>query len=569
MFRIASIKLDDQEEIKLNSDFVFIYGENNVGKTLLAKTIEFMLGSSSIDLWELQGLKNISSVECIVEIGDKDWLFLKRDRNNSLFYKYNSSDEYIQVDLNSYKSKIQNSFAQFDEELYRSYYHIVGEKLTFRGVSYYNFIDQNSLGKTQNIIPESNEIQFYKRIIAQTLFFFDKETQEEINRQRDVLTEIESRLKELRNNENKRQFALNGIEKEFRYLSLPFSYDLECLKKTLSEYKKGVRQKTNIHGEKELAYLYSASAKLSSQIAIEQRLEKQSALVTERNNRIKTILEFLKTIIGTNESYSDYFKSIESSLEEINTREMILSAKDYKKTISNLEDEKRSLDFRIEIIRNDLSEKSYLDISKSLNSLEGYLGTLDSIKDSTLEFDKLEEQRKHVVQRLDELNKKKRVLSDDSLNATITKEYLSMPKDINFVLEDIKRDISIVYNPTTQSLNGKENEKGLYFIPGSKARQSCWQIIAIICLHHYIQSKFQGFPLLPFLLIDGINEPFDDSKCKFDEICDYIGNLCLKNHIQLIVTSAKKPNNIHNCLYLDITSGYNKRYTKDNQQNHV
>ena len=560
MFRIKEIKLNNQNPILLNNNFVFIYGKNDVGKTVLVKTIDFILGSSHVKIEELPGLENISIVDGIIEYGKSKTLYLRRTAEGDYYYRNNSDDPFILVNREIYIDQIQMTFSSLDRQTFESYLQIVEESLSYRGISYMNFIDQYSLGNTLNIIPQSNEIQFYKRVNAQTLFFFDKETQESLNAYKRELKSLNDRISEYEFAKSKYEFAINGLHEEFKNLSLPESKDLEQMKATFNEYRHNVYRKTgrSINGEKELIYLANASAKIESQIAIEQRLEKQTALISNRNDKIHSVLSFFKSIIGKEEKLRTYYECIEHVLEEISTREAIVSTKDYCKTIRKLQTEKRIIDEKISIIQKDLTEKSYLDISKSIANIESYL---TSCSDFPLhEYEGLVSRRKDIQRKIEILNKQARRLNTESLTEEINETYYSMPEDVRYVREDKKRGVHIQYSPMTRSLMGEENSKSLSYSPGSKARKSCWQVIAYICIQSFIKEEYPGFPILPLLIIDGFNEPFDDENNNLELICSFFGNLCKEKGIQLIVTSSRKMNQIDDCLFVNVSEGVNKEY---------
>lgn len=562
MFEITEIRFNQQKPISLDNSFVFIYGRNNVGKTVLLKAINYILGSSQLVINDLPGMNNIKTVECCIKFGEKESLFLKRDTDGFFYYKNDVLDPFLLVNRESYKEKIQRLFSAFDRELFDSYKQIVDERLSFRSVSYLNFIDQYSLGNSLNIIPQSNDIQFYKRINSQTLFFFDKETQEDLNKQKSQLKIINEKIAELDMIKAKKDFALKGIYDEFFNLSLPISDDFNELKKTYHEYRNNVVHKKNtIRNERELIYLSNASAKIASQIAIEQRLEKQSSLLSDRNKKIQSLLDFFKSVIGEKEEYKGYYNSIESMLEEIVSRDIVLSVKDYSKTIEALQKEKKSIDERIGIISRDLTEKSFLDISKSINNIERYLSLVNTLP-AFSEYESLMHEKNEIQKKIDYLNKKARNLETTKLVDEINRVYYSMPNDISFVSEDRRRGVRILYYPMTRSLKGEENSKGLTFNPGSKARQLCWQVIALICIHSFIKKEYPAFPLMPLLVIDGFNEPFDDDINAFETICHFFGRLCKEKGIQFIVSSSKMINEKEGCKIVDVSDGVNKEFRK-------
>ena len=171
MFKIEYIELNKKDKYEFLNNGTYIYGPNNVGKTLFYKTLNYILGQEKEDIWNCIGMENVNTIDCKISNNDST-IFLQRNRKHNLFYKRNENDEYLLVDLPIYKEEIQKMIHQ-DKKLEENYYDSVEEKLTYRGWSYLNFIDEHSLGNTSPIISKANSIQYYKRIHKQMIFIFD------------------------------------------------------------------------------------------------------------------------------------------------------------------------------------------------------------------------------------------------------------------------------------------------------------------------------------------------------------------------------------------------------------
>ena len=95
------------------------------------------------------------------------------------------------------------------------------------------------------------------------------------------------------------------------------------------------------------------------------------------------------------------------------------------------------------------------------------------------------------------------------------------------------------------------------YIPGSKARFTCWQILGYISLYSFVIKKFNEFPILPLLVIDGFHEPFDHDGDNYKKIVDFFITLCAECNIQLIVMSTRNDINKENVNYIDLSEGFN------------
>lgn len=559
MFKIEKVILNGIDEIKFENDLTFVYGRNNVGKSVLVKCIYFLLGEKSDEeIWKMQGMENVLFLECLIHV-DNGFLYLKRSIEHTLFYKYDANDEYSLIDIDNYKEIIQ-SYISSSSDLFLEYKDATKENLNYRGLVYLNFIDQYALGNITNIFPKASDYRFYKRIKRQMTFFFEYEKLVELNKLIARKSEIDSLMKKYNNNIAKIQFLKDAISKEYRLLSIPFSGDISVDKESFNLFKENsldFKQGNN----KDLVYLLKVSSNLTSQIEIEKTFKNESELLSTRNKRVDLLLNLIKSTIGSNEKYVRYSKSIEKVLNENKTTQDTLSVKDYSLSLKKLISKKIEIDKMINELKSNLEDKDGLSVNKSINIIERYLTEIDETKDIA-DVNKLVDELNVLDKTIQE--KKESIGSSISreLNSFISEKYLNMPIELKFVEEDIKKDNFIMkYIPARVAISGwedlkNENEKHtVEYYPGSKARRACWQILTYIGIQKYIREHFSSFPLLPLLVIDGINEPFD--KESFELVIKYFSSLCEQEKIQLIVTSTQKIS----CLGLrDITEGLNSKH---------
>lgn len=558
MLKIKNIRLNEQKALNFDDCSTIVFGGNAVGKTLLVYIIDYLLGHSDPNIWHKQGMENVHSLECRIQYGESLFLFLKRTIDGSDYYKRSKEDEYLKVDLDGYKAVIQSCFSGYDKELYSNYYSIVGENLSFRGIAYLNFINQYSLGDSTNIIPEASDVIYFNRIKKQTMFLFNKEAQRQLNERIAELEELKQMSKKLNQYLSKREFAISGIKKEFEKLSLETADDVSKLRAIYKTYKEvGHPSLKHQKGEKELQYLAKAHALLLSQISIEKTLKKQTDLLTNRNRKVGSILEIFQIVLGDSGPYEEYYKAIETILDKYGRRDTILSVKDFDATIQHLIEEKNKVEQRMKDIKAGLTEKSYLDYATTERTIEEYFQMIDGIPELT-NFDKVNNRIGEIKEEIDEIRENLKIPDAKVINERITNSYLKMPQTLDFVQEDLDKKVSVSYNPFRRSLSGTMiDDKGdrINYIPGSKARQTCWQIATFIELHKYIKEAFPHFPLLPILVIDGLSEPFAVKGHVFEEVALYFSDLCKENGIQLIVTSTQVPPK--QCHVIDLRNGLN------------
>ncbi len=564
MFKIKKILLDNVDTLIFNDDSTLVYGPNNVGKSVLFKILYFMLGSEKgYDeklVWNLQGLDNVYSITLVVDNNEK--VYFMRNKSNECYYKLSDSDNYMIIDLSLYKEKIQSMLIA-NNDCFELYKKVVDEKLTYRAFSYLNFIDQYALGNVIDLFP--NDFRYARRIRRQMQFLFDSEKLIELSNLEKERDEKNRQLDEMLNSVQKRDFISKEIFTLMAKLNLQVSDFMNDNKRIFSEFLKGEKNSVEQPVNKELNYLLKVSNQLNNQIQIERTFSKQRDLMWSRNQKNSTLLQLLKNSIEKNEEYQKYYNSIEKTLGELKTEKDILSMKDYESSINKIIIKKKEIDLLIEKTMNSLSERNEYETGRIVDQLKYLFSEFDKIVIND-NYDSLLEAKK----KLDfEIKAKKKLIGaskSHKLNKFLTKYYLNMPKELSFVDEDLKRrDFSLEFIPMKMETIGIEKEiigseeeyvRSVEFIPGSKARQACWQIITFIGLHLFIKDEFPSLPLIPVIIVDGINEPFDKN---FDIAYKYLSDLCNAKGIQFISMSTVKLDlNI-----LDISKGLNSRHSQN------
>ena len=564
MFKIKSIILNDSDCVHFSEEDTLVYGPNNTGKSILFKILYFMLGSEKgfegNSVWELQGLDNVHTISMIIENGGL--VYFMRNKGNENYYKYSNDDEYMMVDLNVYREKIQAMLIE-SNECFDFYKEVVEENLSYRGFSYLNFIDQYAIGNVINLFP--NDYRYIRRIRKQMQFLFDSSKLLELSRLERERAELIIQIEQLNNHMVKRNVITTEIYSHMEYLNIEKSDLMADNKKRFLEYIDTNKEKVCDPINKELNYLLNVSNQLNNQIQIEKTFSKQRDLIGSRNKKNSLLLQLLKNTIGADENYLHYYQSIEKLLNDIKTQTDIFSMKDYSLSIEKIISKKKQVDFLIANIKNTMSDKSEIKVNNSINQLKFLFEEFEKIKISS-EYDVLLAQKKN----LDKEIKEKRITisasQSNELNRFITESYLNMNKNLSFVSEDYNRhNFLLEFIPSKMQTIGKETETYLVegsaieriveFVPGSKARLTCWQIITYIGVHLYIRKNFSSLPLLPIIVVDGINEPFDD---KFSFAYEHLSKLCNDNGIQLIVMSTERAGN-H---IFDISSGLNSNHNK-------
>lgn len=561
MFKIKKIILNSVDIYEFKSDYTLVYGPNNVGKSVLVYVLDYMLGSSGEirgkNIWKMQGLDNVFSIEMVLDLG-RD-LFLKRTPNE-LYYKYNESDDYILVDINGYKELLQSSlidnYSMFDE-----YTQVVNEKLNYRGFSYLNIIDQYALGNVTNIFPESVDYRYVKRLRKQMLFLFDSLLLKELNKKEHEKQKIDNEISKLSTLVHKRDYILSSLNENINYLNIKNPDSIDEKRNAFNMFMKNIKDTTNNPINKELVYLLNASNQLSSQLEIEKTFSKQKEMINTRNKKIDLLVNLLSNYIGDNENYSNYKSSINDLLVRNKTEVDILSLKDYSTSIDKIRKKKEEIDKEILLIKNSLKDKNSDDISRAIRLVEYYFDELMKIGNIP-NYEELQIKSKALAEDISELKNKLGNSKSQMLNDYLTEKYINFDNSLSFVNDDKRiNGFSLEFIPNKMSIIGKQIKKKneeefiIDYMPGSKARQTCWQVLSYIGIHMYIHREFSNLPLMPILIIDGINEPFDE---KFQTAFNCLVNICIDNDIQLIATSTMKIHDENKML--DISNGLNSAH---------
>ena len=282
MFKIKSIILNDSDYVHFSEEDTLVYGPNNTGKSILFKILYFMLGSEKgfegNSVWELQGLDNVHTISMIIENGGL--VYFMRNKGNENYYKYSNDDEYMMVDLNVYREKIQAMLIE-SNECFDFYKEVVEENLSYRGFSYLNFIDQYAIGNVINLFP--NDYRYIRRIRKQMQFLFDSSKLLELSRLERERAELIIQIEQLNNHMVKRNVITTEIYSHMDYLNIEKSDLMADNKKRFLEYIDTNKEKVCDPINKELNYLLNVSNQLNNQIQIEKTFSKQRDLIGSRN----------------------------------------------------------------------------------------------------------------------------------------------------------------------------------------------------------------------------------------------------------------------------------------------
>lgn len=570
MFKIRFLKLFGDEKL-LNcysfNECNYFYADNNLGKTLLNVALDYMLGSSSLkDIFERDGMSGVDKIELHVETSNGLYIFVrKRDHQ---FYKL-SDDGAIQiVDLPTYKEKINESLVQTSNQEITEYKNLFGEELSYRSFSFLNFIDEIGLGDIANVFTRQHQIKHIFRITSIFDFIFNYEIMKTKLRIEKEINEKSEQLERLVQESTQYYNALDELKKVLTKYNLEFSDDTDYLKKCIALIRSSsIEEKKTLQSGK-LYELIKRIHELSNEIKEQELLQSHSESVIARSKKTERLISEFKELLTGTQLQNEYINEIEAIFANEAKSQAILLSKDYRETIEALWSEKKSLESELASLAAE-SELTTLEERLADSELSfNYFKIINKGRDNSIAIDSLKETIKSLKAYLKGISKKESAISDE-VNTIINSLYLN-GSNIKFIEEDKLIDgFGIVFNYKTLSVCGKKivNNIEKYYLPGSLAKMTSWQVCTYLGLLKYIIGN-RNMPVLPVLCIDGLYQPFDNTSEGYPELLKMIIEAAKECGIQVIVTSTEYNDSLNQLLnnlgvnVVDLNAGFNSAYRK-------
>ena len=568
MFKIKRMTVNYSIDIQPSNyefdDITYIYGKNNVGKTVMIYALDFVLGKSDANLDKKEGLDNISSIE--LEINDNnDSLFIKRTRNDEYFYKISKEDEYFQVDNILYKKEISNFINKGDDKYLIEFYQFNEENLTFRAFTFFNFIDEKGLGNLTNIFTRAKDYEHQRRARKIMTFIYNYKNVHEIFELSIKEKNLQQQMEIYNEIKIKYNYLYVEILKYFTQLNLETSGDINELYDRFKNYKYGFNRNSQYKHNDDLNELIKASYSLSEELKYQESLETQSQKLISRNKKSEIILNAFQDLIREDMNWKIYLKYIEDLINKNKSVVDVLSVKDYKGTIDLIKNKKRKIDQKIYSISKGINKYSYEQSLQAINILDHLFENINSITEIK-EYETIKKELEKVQNKIKDLKK----LFDNHLIESFCNIFLQwyslLNKKVKFVTDDFNNPgFCIDFNPIESSLVGQRylknniDEKYVYN-PGSMARETTWQILACLANLKVINDNFKELPFMRVLIIDGINQPFDETPDTYPEVFKLIKQIAKDIGIQLIVVSTIDREKVDKGKQLNISDGFNRAH---------
>lgn len=575
MFKICYLKVNYEDQsiepsIFSFEDSVYLFGQNNVGKTIMLQAIDYVLGKSGFIFSNQDGLENIRSLEAKLLNGTRA-LFITRSIHNEFGYKYSEDDtDYLTVDFEMYKQEITSFLVSKKSKYFEEFKDYLGEDLSFRAFSFINFLDEKGLGNLTNIFTRIDSYYNQRRARKLMTFVFNHDNiirLIELTKEQDKLIE---ELKLFSNQKATYNYSISLIRHEFTELQIPFNADdsLQALQKSFETFCSNFYRESNkkTRSLDDLGVLLRISCSLSEELKYQINLQRQTQLLDSRNVKAEKLLTAFKELVLLDESYSTYIDEIELLIKKQELSHDILSIKDFEKTIQEIKAKKADIDRQIAVCQKGLNKNSYEDNIKAIGRIEQAFDHIKNIAD----LNDITEKEVRLAQVEDEIKELRNVFDNtlkNKFDAIMLSFYSELNEKVKFVTEDFKQKyFKILFEPIKITVYGerlKDNSEDIIinYIPGSMARETTWQIIAYLAMFKLFQEEFQDMPLMPVLFIDGLNQPYDDEPDSYPNIYNFIRQKALEMGIQLFVVSTHDGETIGITDQLKIT-GFNKTYKR-------
>lgn len=562
MFRIRSITLygsTGKKEYSF-SDASYVYGHNNVGKTALTNVIDYVLGSSSP--LSHAGLDNIDAVGAYL-VNEKTELWLKRVINGECYYKRTKESGQSLVSLDVYKEVICDLITDNpDDKAIKVYKKVFEETLTYRSFAFLNFVDEIGQGDLGAIFTRGKEIKHLVRIRHIMDFFFNYENIEKLYEKKLELDDVETELRHYTDKMNQYNHSKNKIYTLFSNLGLYYSDDMHANYEVFKRFQDDFSRK-NVRPAGDLVYLTKVSHSLSEELKLYSYLKEQSQEAETRKVRIERLLSTLNSIIAENSDYEEEIRAITEKIENIKQDRLILSLADHETAISKIKEQKKGIDAKIEILKNQAKELDYDTTLRMIALIDDHFKTINSVVDINRE--KILNDRARTLRR--EIKELKNNYSQNYINDfnnQLTQMYLkSSVHNVSYLNDDRQEEnFSLSFDPFSRILVAKRKVENVTesYIPGSMARHNHLQLLVYLCMLEHLHKNFTNFIYLPVLIVDSADQPMEDTA--FEEIYPSLIEIAKNVGVQTIFISKYKPKNINEDDLIDITKGLNPFHVK-------
>lgn len=545
MFRISSLKLISEKNetdtiFDTDKQHILYYAGNSKGKTVFLKVVNYLLaGSGSIKL--VDGIKNVQYVKISIVFDDITLYVIRNiSKENDIKYSLDNKN-FNTINLKEYKVLLSKYLSKNNEiKTIEQYKIIIGQSPSIRSFSFLNYIDENNIGDPKNIFHASN-YGYSTKIKDIMNFLFNDNSLDIANKQLE--------LKELKNEKNKSESYeiaykqyMARIHEAFSKLKINYEQanSIDDLSKIYNEYKNNnsykITKENNILDQL-LQKKYELEEELKNINILKQLINNGK----DKYNHNILLLELLKNITPDNKSYIKYHNLLINEIEKNQSNLFIFNSSNLSKQETDIQQAQKEIQIQIRHYKDSIhttTYEEYLDIIGIINTCLKNLYEINS-KIKLFSSENLKKLEKDIQNLKKDFNDNSVTYLNDELNSF----YKNNLKEIDFIKDDIKdSDLTFSFDPNKISIHSTKKDNSDFF-SGSKARATVLQVILMLLVHKYIQQTFPDLPVMPILMFDTIDQPFDNSNnfnIFYNEFIKYADQI----NVQTIITTKTSLNDI-------------------------
>lgn len=585
MFKLVKLVLHNIDDTKtftyeFSEGINYFIGKNDSGKTEFYTFIDYMFGAS-YPLYKRDWYKDSLSIADLYFESDDIVFILTRylkDENKN-YFRYADEDDGEPIRLDEYKERINRVLAQ-DDNCLRELRSFVGEDISFRTFTLFNFLGENRQGVLNDFFDKCSDIRYSIKLPAILNYVFNKnlaEIEKLKKTEANLASSLESLEKRIAQNEEvknriNRQLEILGIEKVFT------GNNAADVLKAIDEFqgmvlKKDISKKTRTIAELEAVY-----TSLDEQIKLQIKTEADCKSFEVSAKKQKDLLDNLQSLIETSPPYAYLVNPIIQLTSELD--QSISFSKYLIQESTTKELKKRRDQIRNQILTEQSKYKIYSAPEKiqAITLVKEYLDFYDT--DLSVDDAKsIRSQLREIREKIRHLQNSNDVQKIDALSEDITRLYKLSSNVSDLVEFDFTKPgfkISYVKNGNTlQPQIGETDEEGAVsknYYTGSMARHTLIQLCGYLAFLRML-IKEKRYPLAPILVIDHISKPFDikNEKAIGQVFQGALADISV-NDLQIFIFDDEDPNSLgiaanHIVNLVDATkSGFNPFYHRPTEE---
>ena len=582
MFKLVKLVLHNVDDTQtftyeFSEGINYFIGKNDSGKTEFYTFIDYMFGAS-YQLYKRDWYKDSLLFADLYLKNDDIVFILTRYLNdeNKNYFRYADEENGEPIRLDEYKDRINRVLAQ-DDNCLRELRSFVGEDISFRTFTLFNFLGENRQGILNDFFDKCSNIRYSIKLPAILNYVFNKnlvEIEKLKKNEADLASFLENLEKRIAQNEEvknriNRQLEILGIEKVFT------GNNAADTLKAIDEFqgmvlKKDISKKTRTIAELEAVY-----TSLDEQIKLQLKTEADCKSFESSAKKQKELLDSLQSLIETAPPYAYLVNPIIQLTAELD--QSISFSKYLIQESTTKELKKRRDQIRNQILTEQSKYKIYSAPEKiqAITLVKEYLDFYDA--DLSVDDAKsIRSQLREIREKIRHLQNSNDVQKIDALSEDITRLYKLSASVSDLVEYDFtKPGFKIKYikngntlQPQISETDDAESTISKNYYTGSMARHTLIQLCGYLAFLRLL-IKEKRYPLAPILVVDHISKPFDVNNEKaIGQVFQGAFTDFSANDLQVFIFDDEvptslgiKPNHTVN-LVDEIKSGFNPFYHK-------